>query len=271
MLSILASAVSLLSPPCLPAQSTGELTLVPAPRALERPEGAELSLPEQTVVAIASEDLRAHGEAFADLWWRLSGTRPSVRLGDAGDFVLAVRAAGTTDAIGMPREDYRLVVEDRASVVGDSLAAVTRGTATLLQLARRRDGGWALPEIRIEDEPAAPFRAVLVDVARQPHSARTLRHVIELLYLYKVRFLHLHLTDNQAFTFPFEPVTNAVSQNRTLSLEAWRELAQYADALGVTIVPSSISPDTRRSSSGRATSDDPTPADPLTDADVAAL
>ena len=42
----------------------------------------------------------------------------------------------------------------------------------------------------------------LLDVARQDHSIEDIKKVVQLCRLYKARYLQLHLTDDQGWTFP---------------------------------------------------------------------
>ena len=59
---------------------------------------------------------------------------------------------------------------DRAVVAGGNYAAVALGTVTLLQSLVADDGKISLPRVSIDDEPAAAYRGLMIDVARQYHS-----------------------------------------------------------------------------------------------------
>ncbi|MEM7306591.1 MAG: family 16 glycoside hydrolase [Planctomycetota bacterium] len=233
--------------------------LVPAPRSLVQGEG-ELALPSPLPI-VAAPGLEDHAGAVAELWWRL-GAGPAELLGQARPGALAL---ALDDAL--EEERYRLEVGDDVRITGGSPAAVAHGTASFLQLVARGPDGWSAPRVAIDDAPAAPFRAVMVDIARQPHTLPTLRGVVDLAHLYKVRYLHLHLTDDQSFAFPFEPVTGEAGT--ILSLEEWRAFAAYADARGVTVIPELDLPGHSRVLKRSGYLVDPTPDDGLSDADVA--
>ncbi|MEM8922083.1 MAG: discoidin domain-containing protein [Actinomycetota bacterium] len=173
----------------------------------------------------------------------ITGIRPAVAAGGsadaaAGDIVLAF------DAVTAPAADeaaqvqaYRLDVTDRAVISSEWYKGVAYGTTTLTQALVERDGSFQMPGVVVEDRPASEFRTVMIDIARQRHSVETLREVVDMLRQYKTRYLHLHLTDDQNFVFPFGPVTDNVDGNYTISRADFEALVAYADARGVTIIP----------------------------------
>ena len=130
---------------------------------------------------------------------------------------------------------------DTAGVAAGNYAAVALGTATLLQSLAVRGGEVGLPRMSLQDEPPAEFRGLMIDVARKYHSIESLKDLVELCRLYKVRYLQLHLTDDQAFTFPSRayPKLNEKPQHggKCYTIEMLRDLVAYADARGVTIIP----------------------------------
>lgn len=242
-----------------------EPPVVPAPRSI-RWRAGEVWIPvaPEPVIAAGAETA-AGAAAFAETWERLTGHR--ARIADEA----STPDASWTLALdrSLAHEAYRLEIDRRTTLTGGSVAGIAHGLATLVQLARPGDGAFELPSVVVEDAPAAPFRAVMVDVARQPHRIDQLRAVVDLLHLYKIRYLHLHLTDNQAFTFPYPPVTDQLANNRTIALDDWRQLVADADARGVTIIPELDLPGHSAQLKASGYLEDPTPDDPLTDADVA--
>lgn len=97
-----------------------------------------------------------------------------------------------------------------------------------------------LPHISIEDHPFARYRGLMIDVARQPHSILTLKKIISMCRLYKIRYLQLHLTDDQGFKFPTTNFPLLVTQNYSgpaYTREELEDLEQYSQRHGVTIIP----------------------------------
>ncbi|MCY2925463.1 MAG: family 20 glycosylhydrolase, partial [Planctomycetota bacterium] len=91
----------------------------------------------------------------------------------------------------------------------------------------------------VKDWPHADYTATMPDVARQENPAFMLKNVVESCRLFKVRYLHLHLSDDNAFTFPSKAYPEASRRGGLppYTLEELKDLVAYADARGVTCVP----------------------------------
>ncbi|HET6600855.1 MAG TPA: beta-N-acetylhexosaminidase [Gaiella sp.] len=120
-----------------------------------------------------------------------------------GDVALALRPADR--ALG--DEGYRLTVEPRGVVLAARTpAGLFRGTQTLRQLlpsaidaGRRRRGPWHVPVLTLHDRPRFAWRGMMLDVARHFFGVAEIERLIDLLALYKLNRLHLHLTDDQGW------------------------------------------------------------------------
>jgi len=138
----------------------------------------------------------------------------------------------------LPKNAYRLSVWTGIEVRGGSYAAVAQGTTTLLQSLSQ---DLKVNVMKVSDAPAFGYRGLLVDVARKWHSIAVLKQCVRLCRFYKIPFLQLHLTDDQAFTFPSKafPKLTTVNQHGGPSYTRAEliDLVRYADACGVTIVP----------------------------------
>jgi lysophospholipase L1-like esterase len=175
----------------------------------------------------------------------VTGIKPPViqrgggNLPGPGDISLEFQGLTGAFAASEELEDqsYTLEVSDRVTVRSQYYKGVAYGTTTLLHSIVENGNTYSLPRVAISDAPAAEYRAVMIDLARQPSSLASVREVVRLARQYKLRYLHLHLTDDQHFTFPFTPVTSKLAGNFTYNRAALVELAAYADAHGVTIIP----------------------------------
>lgn len=138
-------------------------------------------------------------------------------------------------------EEYKLVSGNGVTITGGSYQAVAMGTATLLQAIQSTKTGIEISPLTIQDKPAVGYRGLLIDVARRFHSISTLKQCVELCRLYKIRYLQLHLTDDQSFTFPSQafPKLNTVNTHGgpSYTKEELKELVAYADDRAVTIIP----------------------------------
>ena len=68
-----------------------------------------------------------------------------------------------------------------------------------------------------------------------------IKDVVRLARLYKIRYVQLHLTDDQSFTFPFAPIVDGLQAkghaNHAYTRAELEELVAYADSRGVTLIP----------------------------------
>jgi hexosaminidase len=93
----------------------------------------------------------------------------------------------------------------------------------------------------INDQPDVPFRSVSIDVARRFHSIATLKNLVRYCQVGKVRYIQLHLTDDQNWMFPTE-VFKGVDKDNNHKRPAYTsaeltDLQYFASARGVTIIP----------------------------------
>jgi hexosaminidase len=167
------------------------------------------------------------------------GTPVRIQL-TAGDehAVLPAPQGLTPTGDGSLDERYSLVIE-AGQVVLDATepAGVARGLTTLLQLAAtadRGDGAVWLQGARIADAPRYAWRGLSLDVARAFFTPDEIRRVIDLLALYKLNVLHLHLNDDQAWRLR---AGSRRPDGAWYSAADLRALAAYAADRFVTVVP----------------------------------
>jgi hexosaminidase len=160
-------------------------------------------------------------------------------VGRDGDVVLELDANLRGDA-------YRLIVADRATVTGAGYSAAAIGSVTLLQAVGAKDGRVSLPRMTIQDQPHFAYCGAMLDVARKPFAIDTLRQCVQVCRFYKIRYLHLHMTDENAWTFPSTAFPQLGSQNfawaggrkpEVYGLAELKALVAFADARSVIIVP----------------------------------
>ena len=165
--------------------------------------------------------------------------KTSTGAGGKGDITLRLNSAVPGD------EGYRLTVDPSGIVVeGRTHRGVAWGTATLLQSIESAGGRLRVPRMSIEDQPAASYRGLLIDVGRQWHPVESMRPIIEMCRLYKINYLQLHLNDNTAgevMAFPSKSYPQLATQRKgkttTYTMEEITGLVKYADERGVTVVP----------------------------------
>jgi hexosaminidase len=246
---------------CTPARadsaSNNLPNLIPWPKVLTPAKGF-LEINAKSRVIAADKALEPLARIFSEEIEMVTGLRLAVAVGDfkPGDIVLRVNPALKADAdivTVQKREvtrtrDYAhtITVGKTAVVEGFDYRAVAEGTATLLQALRVEKGAVRLPAMAVKDWPEADFTAIMVDCGRQYIPISTLRQVVAACRVYKVRYLQLHLSDDQGWTFPSRAYPTLGSANgaahggvppKVYDLEDLKALVAFADARGVTLVP----------------------------------
>ncbi|MCY2929542.1 MAG: family 20 glycosylhydrolase [Planctomycetota bacterium] len=247
--SLVALVVSLA---CAAAIAGNPLNLLPTPKVLKVDGGAMPLTAECRIVATEAK-LKPLADILADEILLVTKLKPAVVEGDprAGDIVLSINPKLQADADiltvhgqeALKTREYAhtIAVTDRAAIEGWDYRAVCEGTATLLQAIVLEGGKASVPRMTVKDWPYSDYNAIMPDCAREHQPIYVLKTVVETCRLFKVRYLHLHLSDDSAFTFPSTAYPEASSIHyppvRPYTLEELRDLVAYADARGVTCVP----------------------------------
>ncbi|GGK62285.1 beta-N-acetylhexosaminidase [Rufibacter glacialis] len=235
------------------------VALIPLPQKHQPGPGA-FRLQEGTSIVLSSEsaELRELGEYLAALLHETSGrslpvsasflesmakTRPQILL--RVNPTLAVGAEGYALSI----QEGRIVCEAKAPI------GLFWAVQTLRQMIYQQQAGSApgqelrLPVQEIHDEPTFAWRGLLLDMSRHFMSKDFLKRYIDLLALYKLNTLHLHLTDDQGWrlqipNYPKLTSTGAWRQEPDGSTHGGfytqadiREIVAYAQSRYITVVP----------------------------------
>lgn len=230
-------------PACRSSNSTGQTektdavspAIVPQPQTLVAGEG-QLSIGPSTSIAITEDKALPLANLLRRHLERLGGfkLREPIKA-DNGTIRLLIDPA-------LPEGGYRLTVEDEVILSGSDYYALANGSATLVQALRAEDKALHLPGLRIEDRPDYGYRSVMLDVARRWHPLPILKETIDLLWFYKIRYLHLHLSDNRRMAFPLVEfpklkATNPDGSRAYYTREELEDLVAYARERGVIIIP----------------------------------
>lgn len=136
-------------------------------------------------------------------------------------------------------EEYRIfVTKEGANVYAGNEEGISRALATLLQICEAKsDFEIYLPICEIEDKPDCEYRTLMVDLARKWHPFETLLGYVDLCYLYKIKYLHLHFIDTQSYTLPSHAFPKMPTEGRHYSFEQIEALNEYAKEKNIEIIP----------------------------------
>lgn len=160
------------------------------------------------------------------------------------------------------------MADDHISIKGENSHAIFNGVQTLLALLSNKSLPAELDQIKISDYPDFEYRGLMVDVARNFTKKDDMLKLIDILAMYKMNVLHLHLTDDEGwriqipdieeltevgarrghskdeahFLFPaygsgWDPQNTLSLGNGYYTKQDYIEILRYANARHISIVP----------------------------------
>jgi hexosaminidase len=170
----------------------------------------------------------------------------------AGSIIL--RLAPDRAALG--EEGYELrVTSDSVSLVANRPAGLFRGIQTIRQLLpsdiesemglERYD--WSIPALSIADQPRFAYRGAMLDVSRHFFTVREVEQYLDVLALYKLNVLHLHLSDDQGWRIQIDSRPKLTAMGSLTQVgggpggfytkQDYQDILRYAQARYILIVP----------------------------------
>ena len=213
-------------------QTASTPALIPKPVSQQALVGQDFTLKPSSIVGIASsaEESRAARKVADQLTAQLRRSTgyplPVIPLvPGVADVKLSTNGPASLGA-----EGYQLRVDRSAvSVTAATPEGLFRGVTTLRQLlpakadaARRQAGPWHVAGTTIADSPRYGYRGAMLDVSRHFFSVAEVKRYIDLISLYKLNKLHLHLSDDQGWR---------------IQVDSWPRLTTYGGSLEVNGTP----------------------------------
>ena len=222
--------------------------LIPWPHTVEARSGAPFVLRADTVIYVSGggADAERVGRYLSDVIGIAAGPQP-LRVepwrpgGPAGGIHLRIATPGAGRAAG---EGYELTVDQTAvTIAAPAHAGLFYGVQTLRQLlpasiefeamrANEKDPMRIAP-IRIADAPRFEWRGAMLDVARHFFAVEDVKRYIDLISLYKLNRLHLHLADDQGWRIEIKSWPRLATHGGTTEVGGtpggYYTQAQYAD------------------------------------------
>lgn len=242
--------------------------LVPIPTSVVAATGAPFVFSASTAIVIdGSAEVMQTGEFLARILRKSTALRLPVRRANrtvaAPGNVLLLRVdtsalANVVTRPGTRDEGYTLdITADTIRVVARTPAGVFFGVATLRQLlpwgieaeqsALRLAPTVSVPAGRITDSPRFAWRGSMLDVARHFFTVDEVKQHIDLMALYKLNRLHLHLADDQGWRIAIAswPKLTTVGGSTEVggapggfyTKADYTAIVRYAAARHITVVP----------------------------------
>jgi hexosaminidase len=226
--------------------------IVPAPVKFALVPGDAFRLVQGSLIAVNSDtrEARAVGEALAS-YVRVATGEDSPVLVASGLDGPAI-ALLLTESSELGAEGYRIDVDKGGvQLAARSPAGLFRGVQTLRQLflqpGRGGVAGPVVPAVHITDHPRFGWRGAMLDVARHFMPVEAVKRYVDLLALYKMNVLHLHLSDDQGWRIYIDGWPRLAEYGGSLQVggspggyytkDDYTEIVRYAAAHYITIVP----------------------------------
>jgi hexosaminidase len=229
--------------------------MIPKPVSVVKTEGVFTITPATPIVILpATPDVRSVADQLASLLQATAGSKIALQEGAGsshGQITLRLLQATPGAPSQFGREGYRLQITPDG-VLAESLqpAGLFYAVQTLRQLLPPPGHAGAvstLPAGEIRDYPRFTWRGAMLDVARHFFGVEDVKHYIELLAMYKLNVLHLHLADDQGWRIEIKawPQLALVGGSTAVYGEGggyytqaqYTELVAYAAERFITIVP----------------------------------
>lgn len=247
------------APAPTPTPATPIPRVVPAPVFLATISGEAFTVTTATTVIVdeGNAEVARTGEMLATLLRPSTGFPIPVSPASASALSIgsiALRLAADRTALGA--EGYELVVTpDSVRIVASQPAGLFHGVQTLRQLLppsieshmALSGVAWTVPAVTIVDQPRFAWRGAMLDVARHFFSVREVKQYVDLLALYKLNVLHLHLSDDQGWRIEIKSRPKLASVGGSTQVGGgpggfytqadYAEIVRYAQERYVTIVP----------------------------------
>lgn len=233
----------------------GRLTVVPRPAKVEIRPGA-FTLGKRTAIHLKTDDsgVRWVGEYLSKLLSAQVGIAIPVRVvtasaRDRHAIVLSLKASPELGPEGYAMTVSRGGIQISAPKVAGLFYAVQTlrqllppGSASAVKKPLR------VPCVRIEDKPRFQWRGFMLDCSRTFLSMAYLRHTVDLMALYKLNVLHLHLTDDQGWRLAIKQYPKLTTLGAHFAerfggaggfytRQQMRRLIAYARRRNITVVP----------------------------------
>jgi hexosaminidase len=225
--------------------------IIPLPQELIKNQD-NFSIDTETIICY-DKGLRDQAELLADFLSPATGW----------DFELDELGANHTNCIqimlddGIASEGYELNVnKSKVIIKGKTGSGIFYGIQTLLQLLpeeihnkrRQKDIAWIIQGVDIKDQPEYVWRGMMLDVSRYFFDKDYVKKYIDMMAMYKMNTLHLHLIDDAGWRLEIKKYP------RLTSVGAWRgegeeraggyytqedikELVSYAALRNIDIIP----------------------------------
>ena len=231
-------------------------SVLPVPASMRVESGAPFTITAATTIVVEGDSSASQVASSLAAYLRPSTVFPLPIQSGAGATGSVIRLTLQSGAATAGDERYDLTVSNaEVHLSAASAAGLFRGVQTIRQLLPAsieshmgiRGQAWRIPAVTIHDAPRFAWRGAMLDVSRHFFTVKEVKQYIDMLELYKMNMLHLHLSDDQGFRIaiasrPKLTTIGAVTQvgggeGGFYTQDDYAEIVRYAQARYITVVP----------------------------------
>lgn len=192
-----------------------KISLVPYPAELEQLSG-QFELQAETKLLVDDKGQFGNEVAHLQALFQEVGVTLAEDLGRNVVEIQQVDSFSNPEAYAIQVSEHKIAL--RAATPAGMFYAVEslRQLLPLAVEAQKGDQSYAIPALRLYDEPRFAWRGMHLDVSRHFFSIDYLKRFIDRLAFYKLNKLHLHLTDDQGWRIEIKKYPQLTEQG------AWR-------------------------------------------------
>ncbi len=238
-----------------PMDLTSE-SIIPKPQVIA-PTGNSFELTEQTTIYYhgGSDEMKQTAVFLAEILRPATAFKLDVRLAEDKEQSGNIYLNLTDLDEGQGSEGYEIIItKETITLNANHPEGLFRGIQTLRQLLpagiemkKKQAGPWLIATGEIRDYPEYAYRGVMLDVSRHFFLPEQLKQYIDLLALYKINILHLHLSDDQGWRIEIKswPRLTEIGGKTEVdggkggfyTQEEYSDIVNYAGERYITIVP----------------------------------
>ena len=203
---------------CTPT-STQEISILPTPVSMIRQQGAFV-LRDGVAIGVSDSALLPAAGYLQEVLGHAVTSSVEV-VGTENRTAIRLQLM---NGCGKPNSYKLHVAPDRIYVEAEDCSGIVSAISTIRQLLPpeiERPGAkrtFSIPAVQIEDAPRFEWRGFMLDASRHFWSKEEVKHVLDLMALYKLNKFHWHLTDDQGWRIEIKRYPALTEK------ESWRKL-----------------------------------------------
>ncbi len=235
------------------------VTIIPKPQQMVVGEGS-FTLGKKVSITANNQEALLTATYLGDLIEKSSKKRVKVEVGAEEDGAINLILKQTTNCNN--KESYKLDVKKSGiTITAATEAGLFYGVQSLRQLfpasvesdeVLKENKSFEVPVISIEDEPRFGWRGYMKDISRTFYSVDVVKKYIDVMSIYKMNVLHLHLTDDQGWRVEIKKYPKLTTPQTTEFPEQYnqpkersgfytqediKDIVKYAKDRHITVIP----------------------------------